>query len=254
MARGVPLGPRALSRAGPRGGGCVDHAGGDRHRHAGDPAGPMVTPLARRRPVKVARETASLDRLSGGRLTLGVGLGDEQAGNEYSITGEELDERRRARMLDESLEILTAAWTGEPVHHRGEHYVVDGMRFLPRPVQGPGVGSLLPPVRGGDTRRSCTRRIEELSAELTSLEVRRSELAQRCADLRKRWSQRSIRRVVTWSVRDLAQRALSDPRPQRFRRLRRIPLQRATGAAARGAKRRACGTRNILSPRGSMDC
>jgi alkanesulfonate monooxygenase SsuD/methylene tetrahydromethanopterin reductase-like flavin-dependent oxidoreductase (luciferase family) len=41
--------------------------------------GPMVTPLARRRPVKVARETASLDRLSGGRLTLGVGLGDEQA-------------------------------------------------------------------------------------------------------------------------------------------------------------------------------
>jgi alkanesulfonate monooxygenase SsuD/methylene tetrahydromethanopterin reductase-like flavin-dependent oxidoreductase (luciferase family) len=36
--------------------------------------GPMVTPLARRRPVKVARETATLDRLSGGRLTLGVGL------------------------------------------------------------------------------------------------------------------------------------------------------------------------------------
>ena len=101
--------------------------------------GPMVTPLARRRPVKVARETASLDRLSGGRLTLGVGLGDEQAGNEYSITGEELDERRRARMLEESLEILTAAWTGEAVHHRGEHYVVDGMRFLPRPVQRPGV-------------------------------------------------------------------------------------------------------------------
>jgi len=42
-------------------------------------------------------------------------------------------------MLDESLEILQAAWSGEPVHHRGEHYVVDGMRFLPRPVQRPGV-------------------------------------------------------------------------------------------------------------------
>jgi len=37
------------------------------------------------------------------------------------------------------LEILTAAWSGEPVHHRGEHYTVDGMRFLPRPVQRPGV-------------------------------------------------------------------------------------------------------------------
>ncbi len=42
-------------------------------------------------------------------------------------------------MLDESLEILAAAWSGEPVHHRGDHYTVDGMRFLPRPVQRPGV-------------------------------------------------------------------------------------------------------------------
>ena len=101
--------------------------------------GPMVTPLARRRPVKVARETATLDRLSGGRLTLGVGLGSDRFASEFSITGEELDDRRRARMLDESLEILTAAWSGEPVHHRGEHYTVAGMRFLPRPVQTPGV-------------------------------------------------------------------------------------------------------------------
>ncbi len=101
--------------------------------------GPMVTPLARRRPVKVARETATLDKLSGGRLTLGVGLGSDQFAGEYSITGEELDERRRAQMLDESLDILTAAWSGEPVQHRGEHYTVDGMRFLPRPVQRPGV-------------------------------------------------------------------------------------------------------------------
>jgi alkanesulfonate monooxygenase SsuD/methylene tetrahydromethanopterin reductase-like flavin-dependent oxidoreductase (luciferase family) len=101
--------------------------------------GPMVTPLARRRPVKVARETATLDQLSGGRLTLGVGLGSDRSGDELSITGEELDDRRRARMLDEALEILTAAWSGEPVHHRGEHYTVDGMRFLPRPVQRPGI-------------------------------------------------------------------------------------------------------------------
>lgn len=101
--------------------------------------GPMVTPLARRRPVKVARETATLDQLSGGRLTLGVGLGSDRFGEEFSMTGEEVDDRRRARMLDESLEILTAAWSGEPVHHEGEHYTVGGMRFLPRPVQRPGV-------------------------------------------------------------------------------------------------------------------
>jgi alkanesulfonate monooxygenase SsuD/methylene tetrahydromethanopterin reductase-like flavin-dependent oxidoreductase (luciferase family) len=101
--------------------------------------GPMVTPLARRRPVKVARETATLDRLSDGRLTLGVGLGSDSFGSEYSMTGEETDDRRRATMLDESLEILAAAWSGDPVHHHGEHYLVDGMRFLPRPVQRPGV-------------------------------------------------------------------------------------------------------------------
>jgi alkanesulfonate monooxygenase SsuD/methylene tetrahydromethanopterin reductase-like flavin-dependent oxidoreductase (luciferase family) len=101
--------------------------------------GPLVTPLARRRPVKVARETAALDVLSGGRLTLGVGLGSDHFASEYSMTGEELDDRRRARMLDEALEILTAAWSGEAVHHRGRHYTADGMRFLPRPVQRPRV-------------------------------------------------------------------------------------------------------------------
>jgi alkanesulfonate monooxygenase SsuD/methylene tetrahydromethanopterin reductase-like flavin-dependent oxidoreductase (luciferase family) len=101
--------------------------------------GPMVTPLARRRPAKVARETATLDRLSDGRLTLGVGLGSDAFAGEYSITGEELDDRKRAGMLDEALGILQAAWTGEPVRHRGEHYTIDAMRFLPRPVQRPGV-------------------------------------------------------------------------------------------------------------------
>jgi alkanesulfonate monooxygenase SsuD/methylene tetrahydromethanopterin reductase-like flavin-dependent oxidoreductase (luciferase family) len=99
--------------------------------------GPMVTPLARRRPAKVARETAALDLLSGGRLTLGVGLGSDHFAGEYSITGEELDDRRRAGMLDEALEILEAAWSGEPVRHRGQYYTVDSMRFLPRPLQRP---------------------------------------------------------------------------------------------------------------------
>ncbi|MFC4948406.1 LLM class flavin-dependent oxidoreductase [Pseudonocardia sp. GCM10023141] len=101
--------------------------------------GPMVTPLARRRPAKVAKETATLDRLSGGRLTLGVGLGSDRFAAEFSATGEEVDDRLRGGLLDESLEILTAAWSGEPVHHRGRHHTVDGVTFLPRPVQRPGV-------------------------------------------------------------------------------------------------------------------
>lgn len=101
--------------------------------------GPMVSPLPRRRPAKVARETATLDRLSGGRLILGVGIGSDRFGAELSKTGEQLDDRRRGQMLDESLAILAAAWSGEPVHHRGVHYTVDDIEFLPRPVQRPGV-------------------------------------------------------------------------------------------------------------------
>jgi alkanesulfonate monooxygenase SsuD/methylene tetrahydromethanopterin reductase-like flavin-dependent oxidoreductase (luciferase family) len=42
-------------------------------------------------------------------------------------------------MLDEALEILTTAWSGEAVHHHGTHYTVDGVQFLPQPVQRPGV-------------------------------------------------------------------------------------------------------------------
>ena len=99
----------------------------------------MVTPLARRRPAMVARETATLDLLTGGRLILGVGLGGDQFAGEFSKTGEELDDRRRGEMLDEALEILVAAWSGEPVNHHGRHYLVDDVRFLPRPVQRPRV-------------------------------------------------------------------------------------------------------------------
>ena len=108
--------------------------------------GPMVTPLARRRPAKVARETVTLDRLSGGRLTLGVGLGSDRFGSEFSGTGEEFDDRRRGGMLDEALDVLAAAWSGEPVQHHGRHYVVDGMSFLPRPFSAPdpGVGRRVP--------------------------------------------------------------------------------------------------------------
>jgi alkanesulfonate monooxygenase SsuD/methylene tetrahydromethanopterin reductase-like flavin-dependent oxidoreductase (luciferase family) len=83
--------------------------------------GPMVTPLSRRRIQKVARETASLDRLSDGRLTLGVGLGVEGNG-ELEPFGEEVDPRRRAELLDAGLERLTSFWAGE---------------FEPRPVQEP---------------------------------------------------------------------------------------------------------------------
>jgi alkanesulfonate monooxygenase SsuD/methylene tetrahydromethanopterin reductase-like flavin-dependent oxidoreductase (luciferase family) len=66
-------------------------------------------------------------------------LGSDRFGAEFSKTGEQLDDRARGEMLDEALDILKAAWSGEPVNHHGEHYVIGDVQFLPRPVQRPGV-------------------------------------------------------------------------------------------------------------------
>jgi alkanesulfonate monooxygenase SsuD/methylene tetrahydromethanopterin reductase-like flavin-dependent oxidoreductase (luciferase family) len=98
--------------------------------------GPMITPLARRRPQRVARETVTLDRFSGGRLTLGVGLGVD-SGGELSRFGECTDARLRAERLDEALELIFALWSGEMVEHRGAHFRAESVRFLPKPLQQP---------------------------------------------------------------------------------------------------------------------
>ncbi len=98
--------------------------------------GPMVTPVPRRRPWNVARQAVTLDRLSGGRAVLGVGVGTEGT-DEFRAFGEEADPARRALMLDEGLELIAALWSGAPVHHAGEHFRVDGIAFQPTPVQRP---------------------------------------------------------------------------------------------------------------------
>jgi alkanesulfonate monooxygenase SsuD/methylene tetrahydromethanopterin reductase-like flavin-dependent oxidoreductase (luciferase family) len=96
--------------------------------------GPMVTPLARRRVSVVARQTVTLDLLSHGRLRFGVGLGAPD--DEFTRFGEDAEPRRRARILDESLDALVQLWSGGPVTFRGEHVTVDDVEFRPRPVRG----------------------------------------------------------------------------------------------------------------------
>lgn len=109
--------------------------------------GPMVAALPRQRPWMLARATVSLDRLSGGRLVLGVGLG-WPSDAEFGHFGEEIDVRRRAEMLDEGLAILDGLWRGEPFAFEGQHYRMAEATFLPRPLQEPRipvwVGSLRP--------------------------------------------------------------------------------------------------------------
>ncbi|SDU93992.1 Flavin-dependent oxidoreductase, luciferase family (includes alkanesulfonate monooxygenase SsuD and methylene tetrahydromethanopterin reductase) [Microlunatus sagamiharensis] len=104
--------------------------------------GIMVTPLSRRRPHVVAKQAATLDRLSDGRLILGFGLGDDGGGRdggggELSAFGETVDPKTRATMLDEGLEVLTGLLSGERVDHDGPHHKAAGVTFLP-PATRPG--------------------------------------------------------------------------------------------------------------------
>ncbi|GCE24258.1 LLM class flavin-dependent oxidoreductase [Dictyobacter kobayashii] len=95
--------------------------------------GISVTPLPSRLPWKLAREAITLDHLSHGRLIIGFGLGDAQDRH----FGETADEKQRAEMLDEGLEILAGLMSGEPYAHHGKHYTVNDVTFAPRPVQRP---------------------------------------------------------------------------------------------------------------------
>ena len=116
--------------------------------------GAIVTPPSRRRPWKLAREAMSVDRLSGGRLVLPVGLGalDDAA---FGNVGEATLPRERAERLDETLAILDGLWSGEPFGFEGRHYRFAPMTFRPTPVQRPRIPIWV--VGAWPNERSMTR-------------------------------------------------------------------------------------------------
>jgi alkanesulfonate monooxygenase SsuD/methylene tetrahydromethanopterin reductase-like flavin-dependent oxidoreductase (luciferase family) len=100
--------------------------------------GAMVFAPSRRRPWKLARELATLDILSGGRVLFPVGLGaTDDTG--FGAVGEPVDARTRATLLDETLAIVDGLASGEPFTFAGDHYRVEGMRMRPTPLQRPRV-------------------------------------------------------------------------------------------------------------------
>ena len=103
--------------------------------------GTMVLPMPLRKPWKVASESAALDNLCGGRLTLGLGTGAVWMGWQ-GFPDEETDTRIRAEMLDEGIDILSLLYCGEPFDYNGQHYhlklsLVDKINYPRKPVQQP---------------------------------------------------------------------------------------------------------------------
>jgi probable F420-dependent oxidoreductase len=96
--------------------------------------GTSVLVVPGRNPVVAAKELATLDRLSGGRLLPAVGLGARVAA-EHRAFG--VHPRDRGSLFDEALVLIRRLWTEDDVHHRGEHFRVEGVTLRPRPVQQP---------------------------------------------------------------------------------------------------------------------
>jgi alkanesulfonate monooxygenase SsuD/methylene tetrahydromethanopterin reductase-like flavin-dependent oxidoreductase (luciferase family) len=94
--------------------------------------GTTITPLARRRPWIIAKEVSTLDRLSKGRMILGVGLGIDC---DFSVFGENTDRLIRSEKLDESLHILKGLWANKPFTFKGKHYNIKEADFFPKPFQ-----------------------------------------------------------------------------------------------------------------------
>ena len=107
-----------------------------------------LTVVPYRNPFLLAKAAATLDRVSNGRLTLGVGTGYLKP--EFFALGVDFDERNA--LFDEALEVLPRAWSGEPFDAEGLHFTAKGVIQRPRPAQNP-----IPIWIGGNSKLSRRR-------------------------------------------------------------------------------------------------
>jgi len=109
----------------------------------------FILPL--RHPITTARSVVTLDRVSGGRVTLGVGVG--WLDTEFAIMGE--DFTNRGKRTDEIIAILRDVWDreSEVIDHHGAYYDFEPFRFQPKPVQKPSI-----PIEVGGASPAALRR------------------------------------------------------------------------------------------------
>ena len=111
----------------------------------------VIAPL--RNPAILAKETATLDFLSGGRVVLGVGVGgsSNSRSDAFDVCG--VDPRQRGAITDEMLEIMTKLWSAKPVSHQGRFHSFENIEMGPAPVQKPH-----PPLWAGGEAEGVLRR------------------------------------------------------------------------------------------------
>ena len=107
--------------------------------------------LAYRNPLIVAKSVASLDRLSNGRFTMGIGTGYLKS--EYAAVGAPYEER--GALTDEAITVLRKAWTGQPINHSGTRFSARDVCVRPTPAQ-----TTLPIWAGGNSKRAIRRAVE----------------------------------------------------------------------------------------------
>jgi alkanesulfonate monooxygenase SsuD/methylene tetrahydromethanopterin reductase-like flavin-dependent oxidoreductase (luciferase family) len=124
--------------------------------------GAMVFAAPRRRPWELVSPAVTVDRLSGGRLVLPVGVGVLDDAGFSAVPGQLTGLRERAELLDDALAFLDRAWTGEPFSFAGTHTRTGEMQFVPRPVARPGIGHRVPvwPVGVWDAARPPVRSLD----------------------------------------------------------------------------------------------
>jgi alkanesulfonate monooxygenase SsuD/methylene tetrahydromethanopterin reductase-like flavin-dependent oxidoreductase (luciferase family) len=114
----------------------------------------LVSCIYYRSPILLARQAADVDRLSNGRLVLGVGVGDDT--DEFAQLGIAFPPARaRQRALEETLEIVSGLWSGEPFSYAGEHFSLERTKVSPRPVQDPHIPVLI----GGGGEKVTLRQV-----------------------------------------------------------------------------------------------
>jgi len=98
--------------------------------------GPMATPAVRRIPPLLAKMVASIDSISGGRMNLGIGAGDDEL--QYRAWGQPFPPAgQRVEILRESIEIMKRMWTQDRASFEGKHFRIENVAMYPKPVQKP---------------------------------------------------------------------------------------------------------------------